>query len=103
MQDMILEEVAGEPVTVERLPGRDGLGDCAVLHAGADNGRPGILVVTHVDTVHPVGTLADALPVRRDGDRLYGPGVYDMKGGIYLAPVAVRNRSEEHTSELQSI
>ena len=91
MQDMILEEVAGEPVTVERLPGRDGLGDCAVLHAGADNGRPGILVVTHVDTVHPVGTLADALPVRRDGDRLYGPGVYDMKGGIYLAMLAFRN------------
>src|SRR3546814_19572821 len=53
MQDMILEEVAGEPVTVVRLPGRDGLGDCAVLHDGPDKGRPGLLVVTHV---HKIGT-----------------------------------------------
>jgi len=91
MQDMILAEIADEPVAVERIPGRDGLGDCAVLHAGADNDRPAILVVTHVDTVHPVGTLAGALPVRRDGDRLYGPGAYDMKGGIYLALMAFRD------------
>src|SRR3546814_14093545 len=88
---MLLEAVSCNPGTVVRLPGLRVLGDCAVLHAGADKGRHGILVVTHVDTGHPVGTLADALPVRRDGDRLYGPGVYDMKGGIYLALVAFRN------------
>ncbi len=80
MQDMILEEVTSEPIRIERIPGRDGLGDCAVLHAGPDNDRPGILVITHVDTVHPVGTLAGALPVRRDDDRLYGPGVYAHEG-----------------------
>src|SRR3546814_16482007 len=46
MQDMILEEVAGEPVTVERLPGRNGLGHCAVVHARADNGTPRTHFVT---------------------------------------------------------
>ena len=46
--------------------------------------RPGILILAHMDTVHPVGTLKDN-PVRIEGDRLYGPGSYDMKAGIYLA------------------
>ena len=44
-----------------------------------------MLVLSHLDTVHPIGTVERDLPVRLDGDRLYGPGVYDMKGGAYLA------------------
>jgi glutamate carboxypeptidase len=72
-------------VAQERIPGRDGLGDTLVLRAGPRHDRPGILVLSHVDTVHPVGTLAADLPCRREGDRLYGPGIYDMKGGAYLA------------------
>ncbi|WP_165067405.1 M20 family metallopeptidase [Paludisphaera rhizosphaerae] len=41
------------------------------------------LVVGHFDTVWPVGTLA-RLPFRRDGGKLYGPGVYDMKTSLIL-------------------
>ena len=37
--------------------------------------------MSHLDTVHPVGMLDRDLPLRMEGDRLYGPGVYDMKGG----------------------
>ncbi|HEY0439810.1 MAG TPA: M20 family metallopeptidase, partial [Xanthobacteraceae bacterium] len=33
---------------------------------------------------------AGPLPIRRDGDQLYGPGIYDMKGGAYLAMDAMR-------------
>jgi len=43
----------------------------------------------HLDTVHPIGTLA-ALPWRIDGDRCYGPGVLDMKGGTFLALHAMK-------------
>ena len=74
----------------ERRQTTPALGD--VLHVRCDPTRnePGILVLSHMDTVHPVGTLAGKLPYRRDGDRVYGPGIYDMKGGLVLAVAAFR-------------
>jgi len=59
---------------------------------------PGILVLSHVDTVHPVGTLAGPLPLRREGDKFYGPGVYDMKGGLTLAVAAFRRLAQAKAS-----
>lgn len=85
MMDLVAAEVAGLPIAVERIPGREGLGDALILRAGLATGEPGLAVMSHLDTVHPVGTAARDLPVRVEGDRLYGPGVYDMKGGAYLA------------------
>jgi glutamate carboxypeptidase len=89
MLDLIAADLDGVPVKVDRLRGRDGYADMLELRAGAGD-APGILVLSHIDTVHPIGTLAGALPFRRDGDRLYGPGLYDMKGGAYLAFDAFR-------------
>ena len=48
---------------------------------GVSAGQKYILVLTHADTVWPLGTL-EHMPLRQDGDRLYGPGTYDMKAGI---------------------
>ena len=48
-----------------------------------------VLLLGHYDTVWPVGQLA-RMPVRRDGDRLYGPGVFDMKAGIVIGLLAMR-------------
>ena len=85
MMDLVAGEAGEAGLAVERIAGRDGLGGSVVLRAGPATGAPGILVLSHLDTVHPVGTLAEHLPARVDGDRLYGPGVYDMKGGAHLA------------------
>ncbi len=51
--------------------------------------RPPLLVVGHMDTVHPVGTLA-RMPFAVKHGRLYGPGVYDMKSGVAVALFALR-------------
>lgn len=47
------------------------------------------LLLGHTDTVHPRGTL-DAQPVRIEGECLYGPGVFDMKGSCVVALEALR-------------
>jgi glutamate carboxypeptidase len=85
MMDLVAKEVEGLPIAVERLPGRDGLGDSLILRAGPNNGELAVAVMSHLDTVHPVGTSAKDLPVRVEGDKLYGPGACDMKGGAWLA------------------
>lgn len=100
MMDLVQKEVAGLPIAVERIPGRDGLGDMVVLRAGLDNGQPAVAVMSHLDTVHPVGTSTRELPVRIEGDRLYGPGVYDMKGGAWLALQAFDQRPAGRRADL---
>jgi len=59
------------------------------ITASWDGDEPGVLLLGHFDTVWAAGTLA-SMPVRRDGDRLFGPGVFDMKAGIAIALAAVR-------------
>jgi glutamate carboxypeptidase len=61
-------------------------GDQVTARFGGD-GRP-VLLLGHIDTVWPVGTL-EHMPLRRDGARLYGPGTFDMKAGIGIAMLAV--------------
>lgn len=54
------------------------------------NGRPAgqILVLGHMDTVYPMGTIA-SMPFRVSGGRAHGPGTFDMKGGLVIALFAV--------------
>jgi glutamate carboxypeptidase len=47
-----------------------------------------ISLLGHTDTVFPAGTAA-ARPFRREGDRCFGPGVADMKGGLLVAAAAI--------------
>ncbi len=90
MMDLATRDLSLMGAQVERIPGRMGYGDCirATL-PHARRGEPGLLLMGHMDTVHPVGTLA-ALPWRRESDRCYGPGAYDMKGGNLLVLEAIR-------------
>lgn len=55
-----------------------------------DSGKPAgqILVLGHLDTVYPLGTIART-PFRVAKGRAWGPGTFDMKGGIVQALAAV--------------
>jgi glutamate carboxypeptidase len=88
--DVIAAWFEGTGAHIERTRTNDRLGDLLCVRCHPGQAEPGILVLSHVDTVHPVGTLAQALPYRREGDKVYGPGVYDMKGGLVLAIAAYR-------------
>ena len=69
---------------VERIPvGGRGTNLYARV-SGAEAGLEPLLILAHMDTVHPVGTLAQRAFRVEDG-RAYGPGVYDMKSGLAVA------------------
>lgn len=48
-----------------------------------------LLLLGHLDTVWPLGTLA-AMPWRDSDGRFFGPGVLDMKAGIMMALTALK-------------
>jgi glutamate carboxypeptidase len=98
MMDHVVADLAETPVGIERIPGEQGLGDALVLRAGPRREEKPVLLMSHLDTVHPVGTLERDLPVKVEGDRLYGPGVYDMKGGAWLALQAFKEAATKGTA-----
>lgn len=63
------------------------------LRAEFGSGSRQVLLLGHFDTVWPVGQL-EQMPLRREGDRLHGPGVFDMKAGIALGLLATRAVTE---------
>ena len=77
------------PVTLERIAGVDGCGDHLIARTNWGQDLPGILVLSHLDTVHPMGFI-ERLPFKVEGDSAFGPGIYDMKGGAYIAHHAFR-------------
>lgn len=90
MLDCVEAEFAGLPVRLTRTPPVDGFGGMLQVDYAPEKNTKGILVLSHIDTVHPLGTLANRLPLRIEGDKFYGPGLFDMKGGAYLALEAFR-------------
>lgn len=68
---------------VERAP-LAGRGDQLTARLALGGNGKRLLVLGHADTVWPAGTVAE-WPFRRDGDRLTGPGVGDMKTNVVMA------------------
>lgn len=79
----IMREMGG---AVEVIPQREA-GDH--VRGVFGTGSRGVLMLGHFDTVWDKGTLARMPIVERDG-RLYGPGVFDMKGGLSIALQGIR-------------
>jgi glutamate carboxypeptidase len=102
-----------EALAVRRIglaPERVTVGDR--VHLRWRVGNPRVVLLGHLDTVWPLGTLA-RWPFERDGDRITGPGVFDMKGGLVqlfaalqsvgdLDGVAVLVTSDEEIGSLSS-
>ncbi|WP_340107902.1 M20 family metallopeptidase [Pikeienuella sp. HZG-20] len=90
--DLVEAQCAEFGLVVDRIPGEAGWGDLIRARSpGHDGAAPGLLVLCHYDTVHPIGVKDAENPIRREGDKFYGPGSYDMKAGAYLALYAYRH------------
>src|SRR5579872_179343 len=90
MLDLAARDMAIMGASIDRFAGRQGFAGCVrARFPHPKQGEPGILIAGHFDTVHPIGTIAK-LPWRREGNKCYGPGIYDMKGGNYLSLEAIR-------------
>ena len=75
-------EGLGARVTLLDAPNM-GLHVRAEFAAANDNAAPHLLVLAHLDTVHPKGTLTRQ-PFKVTSERASGPGIYDMKAGVAL-------------------
>jgi glutamate carboxypeptidase len=70
--------------SVERIAAKD-YGEHLLIRAFSEvsNEKP-ILLLGHTDTVHPRGSLGSR-PLKIENDRVFAPGIFDMKSGIGLA------------------
>jgi len=82
-------------------PGEAQLGDVLVARL-AGSGARRVLLVGHMDTVFPDGTAAER-PFRTEGDRAFGPGVSDMKGGLLAGFYAIKALQESDFGDFASI
>ncbi len=70
---------------VEIVPNKE-MGDHIISRWG--NGRNNILLLCHMDTVFPLGTLSK-IPYREADGKIFGPGTLDMKAGIVISLAAI--------------
>lgn len=95
LMDLVQRQAEAFGARCRRVPGRDGHGDHLLVQSPwGDPEAPGVLLLSHLDTVHPRGTIDTDLPIRIDGDRCFGPGICDMKGGAHDALAAMRAIAE---------
>jgi glutamate carboxypeptidase len=85
--ERIEKELIGLRAKVERREAKD-LGFHLVARCGSIGAKSKILCLAHIDTVYEPG-LAALHPFRVDGERAYGLGVADCKGGVVVALHAV--------------
>jgi len=74
--------------SVERITSED-FGEHVRIRAFAGIERPPIVLLGHTDTVHPRGATKER-PWRAEGNRIFGPGIFDMKANLALALETLR-------------
>jgi len=81
MADYVEARLKAAGGTTERLKATSGPGGPIVRATFTGTGKKRILLLGHLDTVYPEGVLATQ-PIKTDGNKLYGPGIADDKGGL---------------------
>ena len=67
---------------------QDVAGDVVCITMNPDTEAAPVTISGHIDTVHPVGSFGTPA-VRRDDEKIYGPGVTDCKGGVVAGFLAM--------------
>ena len=83
---VLADELRGLGAAVEIIP-KNEVGD--IVRARWNPGPGGVVILSHMDTVWAVGTVAGR-PTRVEGNHICGVGAMDMKGGIVIALWALR-------------
>jgi len=83
--EAVAEEMKARGAEVERRP-QPAVGDIWIGRWG--EGPGGLLLLTHLDTVHALGTLETFPIAERDG-RFFGPGALDMKASFAMGLTAI--------------
>jgi glutamate carboxypeptidase len=86
---MVADELDSVGYEIQRVPGHGCGSHLYARPHRRPHPAPHQLVVGHVDTIWPMGTLR-TMPARVEDGRLYGPGSYDMKGGLAQLVFALR-------------
>ncbi len=91
--DVFQRELEDMAFQVRRLSGRFSGGQLWARPRQRQSSGPFQVVIGHVDTVWPAGTLAQ-MPFTVENGRVRGPGVFDMKGGLVQGIFALRALKE---------
>lgn len=82
---MVAQEARKRGAEIEVVPKKDA-GDQIIARWGQGSG--GFLLIGHLDTVYPLGTL-EIMPLHQRDGKIFGPGVLDMKSGLVIILTAI--------------
>jgi len=80
MTDHLQDRLVALGARLERRKANGVNGD-VLIGRYSGSGKRRIMLIAHMDTIYHPGTLARE-PIKLEGNRLYGPGIADDKGGI---------------------
>lgn len=91
---VVESELSEAGLETERVAGQQGCGDHIIAWTARDSNEMGIMLLGHLDTVWKKGTLKEH-PFSIEDGKAYGPGIYDMKAGAYLACEVIKTLKRE--------
>ncbi len=92
---IVAEQARQLGATVEIIPNTEtGNHVLARFQPSSFSIHPSILLLCHMDTVFPIGTIQKT-PFREEGEKIFGPGALDMKAGIVIALAAIEQAIQQ--------